>query len=64
MLLGVPDRVIDQIMGCEPGTLARTRARCLHAPDAMLKEVARKLADAIGGTAETPSVDKNLNNEG
>jgi hypothetical protein len=40
------------------------RARYLHVPDAMLKEVARRLADAIWGTAETPSVDKNQNNEG
>ncbi len=27
MLLGVPDRVIDQIMGWEPGTSSRMRAR-------------------------------------
>ncbi len=29
MLLGVPDRVIDQIMGWEPGTSASMRARYL-----------------------------------
>ncbi|MDF4254358.1 site-specific integrase [Streptomyces sp. WMMB303] len=64
MLLGVPDRVIDQIMGWEPGTSARMRARYLHVPDAMLKDVARKIADAIWGPSETPSVDKNQDNEG
>jgi integrase len=64
MLLGVPDRVIDQIMGWEPGTSARMRARYLHVPDAMLKDVARKIADAIWGPPETPSVDKNQDNEG
>ncbi|MDI5971505.1 site-specific integrase [Streptomyces sp. SL13] len=64
MLLGVPDRVIDQIMGWEPGTSAQMRARYLHVPDAMLKDVARKLADAIWGTPEKRPVDKNQDNEG
>ncbi|RKN43100.1 tyrosine-type recombinase/integrase [Streptomyces hoynatensis] len=64
MLLGVPDRVIDQIMGWEPGTSARMRARYLHVPDAMLKDVARKIADALWGAPGTPSVDKNQDNEG
>lgn len=63
MLLGVPDRVIDQIMGWEPGTSARMRARYLHVPDAMLKDVARKIAKAIWGSPETPPVDKNQDNE-
>lgn len=68
MLLGVPDRVIDQIMGWEPGTAARMRARYLHVPDAMLKDVARKIADALWGSSETSPeiglVDKNQDNEG
>jgi integrase len=63
MLLGVPDRVIDQIMGWEPRTSARMRARYLHVPDAMLKDVARKIAEAILGRPETPSLDKNQDNE-
>lgn len=63
MLLGVPDRVIDQIMGREPGTSARMRARYPHVPDAMLKDVARKSAEAIRGRPETPPVDQNQNNE-
>jgi integrase len=64
MLLGVPDRVIDQIMGWEPGTSARMRARYLHVPDAMLKDVARKIAEAIWGPQEDAAVDKNQDNEG
>ncbi|MFF7022232.1 tyrosine-type recombinase/integrase [Streptomyces klenkii] len=64
MLLGVPDRVIDQIMGWEPGTSARMRARYLHVPDAMLKDVARKIAEALWGASEPPPVDKNQDNEG
>ena len=49
MLLGVPARVIDQIMGWEPGTSDSMRARYLHVPDAMLKDVARKIVEAIWG---------------
>ncbi|MDQ0600634.1 integrase [Streptomyces canus] len=64
MLLGVPARGIDQIMGWEPGTSASMRARYLHVTDAMLKDVARKIADAIWGSLDTPTVDKNQDNEG
>ncbi|MBW8735599.1 MAG: site-specific integrase [Streptomyces turgidiscabies] len=64
MLLGVPARVIDQIMGWEPGTSDSMRARYLHVPDAMLKDVARKIAEAIWGPPQTPTVDKNQDNEG
>lgn len=64
MLLGIPDRVIDQIMGWEAGASSRMRARFLHVPDAMLKEVAQKLADAIWGPAPNALVDKDQNNEG
>ncbi|MFI6085630.1 tyrosine-type recombinase/integrase [Streptomyces sp. NPDC051217] len=63
MLLGVPDRVIDQIMGWEPGTSAGMRARYLHVPDAMLKDVARKIAEVIWGPQEKLAVDKNHDNE-
>jgi integrase len=63
MLLGVPDRVIDQIMGWEAGTSGRMRARYLHVPDAMLKDVARKIAAAIWGPPEPSPVDKNQDNE-
>lgn len=63
MLLGVPDRVIDQIMGWEAGTSARMRARYLHVPDAMLKDVAQKIAEAIWGPSEKVLVDKDQDNE-
>ncbi|MGX1504650.1 UNVERIFIED_CONTAM: hypothetical protein RKD43_003275 [Streptomyces graminofaciens] len=62
-LLGVPDRVIDQIMGWEAGTSSRMRARYLHVPDAMLKDVARKLADAIWGPSPEDPMDKDQDNE-
>lgn len=64
MLFGVPACVIDQIMGWEPGTSASMRARYLHVPDAMLKDVARKIAEAIWGPPEAPAVDKNQDNDG
>uniref|UniRef100_UPI003F4A554B tyrosine-type recombinase/integrase n=1 Tax=Streptomyces sp. C10-9-1 TaxID=1859285 RepID=UPI003F4A554B len=63
MLLGVPDRVIDQIMGWEPGGAARMRARYLHVTDPMLKEAARKIERAIWGAPENPAVDKDQDNE-
>lgn len=63
MLLGVPDRVIDQIMGWEAGTSARMRARYLHVPDAMLKDVAQKIGEAIWGPSEKGLVDKDQDNE-
>ncbi|MEU2083139.1 site-specific integrase [Streptomyces albus] len=63
MLLGVPDRVIDQIMGWEPGGAVRMRARYLHVPDALLKDVARKIGKAIWGEPGTAAVDKNQDNE-
>ncbi|MEU3155712.1 tyrosine-type recombinase/integrase, partial [Streptomyces fimicarius] len=53
-LLGIPDRVIDQIRGWAAGTSSRVRARYLHVPDAVLKDVAQKLADAIGGPHRAP----------
>lgn len=59
----VPDRVIDQIMGWEPGTSARMRARYLHVPDAMLKDVAQKIAEAIWGPAEKVLRTKTQDNE-
>lgn len=64
MLLDVPDRVIDHIMGWEPGGAARMRARYLHVTDPMLREAARKLAKVIWGTPKTAPVDKGQDNEG
>ncbi len=52
-------------MGRAAGTSPRMRARYyLHVPDAMLKDVAQKLAAAIGGAAPSALVDRDQNNEG
>lgn len=63
MLLGVPTRVINRTTEWEPGTSASMRACHLQAPGAMLKGVARKIADAIWGTPKASAVDKIQNNE-
>jgi hypothetical protein len=62
-LLGVPDRVIDQVMGWEPGGAARMRARYLHVTDPMLTGTARKIERAIWGAPENLAVDKDQDNE-
>ncbi|BFP54009.1 hypothetical protein SCMC78_38160 [Streptomyces sp. CMC78] len=51
-------------MGRAAGTSSRMRARYLHVPDAMLKDVAQKPAAAIGGPAPSVPVDRDQNNEG
>ncbi|MEU5078117.1 MULTISPECIES: tyrosine-type recombinase/integrase [Streptomyces] len=63
MLLRVPDRVIDLIMGWEPGTSARMRARYQHVPDVMFKEVAGMIAEAIWGPMPAHPMDKDQDNE-
>ncbi|MFG3478035.1 hypothetical protein ACGF3K_22645 [Streptomyces sp. NPDC047980] len=63
MLLGVPDRVIDRIMGWEPGGAARMRTWYPNVPDQLLKEVARKIGTAIRGNPGTALVDGNQDNE-
>lgn len=40
------------------------RARYLHVPDHLLKEVARKIGTAIWGAPQTALVDKDQDNEG
>lgn len=57
LVLGVPDRIVDAIMGWEPGGAARMRARYMHVTDPMLKKVAKQLGDALwqlpdGGDSE------------
>lgn len=39
------------------------RARYLHVPDHLMKEVARKIGMAIWGSPETAFVDKDQDNE-
>jgi len=52
LLLGVPDRIGDAIMGWEPGGAARMRARYMHVTDPMLKRVAQQVGGALWGAAD------------
>ncbi|GAP50378.1 integrase [Streptomyces azureus] len=47
LILGVPDVVIDSIMGWEPGGAARMRARYMHVTGTMLRKVAQQAGDAL-----------------
>jgi hypothetical protein len=47
LILGVPDVVIDSIMGWEPGGAARIRARYMHVTGTMLRKVAQQVGDAL-----------------
>ncbi|MFJ6931706.1 tyrosine-type recombinase/integrase [Streptomyces nigra] len=51
LVLGVPDVIVDAIMGWEPGGAARMRARYMHVTGIML----RKVADQVGETLWGPS---------
>ncbi|TKA00873.1 hypothetical protein FCI23_41605 [Actinacidiphila oryziradicis] len=53
LLLGVPDRIVDSIMGWEPGGAARMRARYMHVTDPMLKRVAKQVGQALWGARES-----------
>lgn len=50
LVLGVPDVVVDSIMGWEPGGAARMRARYMHVTESVLKTVAGQVGDALWGT--------------
>ncbi|MFB7780051.1 tyrosine-type recombinase/integrase [Streptomyces bauhiniae] len=49
LLLGVPDVVVDAIMGWEPGGAARMRARYMHVTGPMLRKVADQVGNALWG---------------
>ncbi|MGP4115209.1 tyrosine-type recombinase/integrase [Streptomyces sp. 4N509B] len=53
LILGVPDVVVDAIMGWEPGGAARMRARYMHITGPVLKKVAGQVGDALWGSPET-----------
>ncbi|MCM2420203.1 tyrosine-type recombinase/integrase [Streptomyces sp. RKAG293] len=57
LLLGVPDRIVDSIMGWEPGGAARMRARYMHVTDPMLRNVANQVGRALWGSAEDAADD-------
>ncbi|MEU0068943.1 site-specific integrase [Streptomyces sp. NPDC006332] len=48
LILGVPDVVIDSIMGWEPGGAARMRARYMHVTGTMLRKVAASRRRSLG----------------
>ncbi|MFJ2645845.1 tyrosine-type recombinase/integrase [Streptomyces sp. NPDC087420] len=50
LLLGVPDVIVDAIMGWEPGGAARMRARYMHVTGPMLKKVAGQVGEALWGS--------------
>ncbi|MFF0745639.1 tyrosine-type recombinase/integrase [Streptomyces sp. NPDC004111] len=52
LLLGVPDVVVDAIMGWEPGGAARMRARYMHVTGPMLKKVADQVGVALWGSPD------------
>ncbi|MFI8186408.1 tyrosine-type recombinase/integrase [Actinacidiphila glaucinigra] len=53
LLLGVPDVVVDAIMGWEPGGSARMRSRYMHVTGPVLKNVARQVGDALWSSPDT-----------
>ncbi|MFG2625357.1 tyrosine-type recombinase/integrase [Streptomyces sp. NPDC048473] len=57
LLLGVPDVVVDAIMGWEPGCSARMRARYMHVTGPMLKNVAKQVGDALWDATEEAGPD-------
>ncbi|MFD9908865.1 tyrosine-type recombinase/integrase [Streptomyces sp. NPDC059063] len=52
LLLGVPEVVIDAIMGWEPGGAARMRARYMRITGPILKKVADQVGQALWGLPE------------
>lgn len=47
LILGVPDVVVDAIMGWEPGGAARMRVRYMHVTGTLLRKVAQQVGDAL-----------------
>jgi hypothetical protein len=43
LILGVPDTLVDTIIGWEPGSSARMRRRCQHLTNRVLKDTADKI---------------------
>ncbi|MEN3586298.1 hypothetical protein AAH978_19410 [Streptomyces sp. ZYX-F-203] len=54
LILGVPDIVVDAIMGWEPGGATRIRARYTHVTGTMSRMVAQRVGDAL---RELPKAD-------
>ncbi|MET7712321.1 tyrosine-type recombinase/integrase [Streptomyces sp. NPDC005407] len=50
LILGVPDAVVDRIMGWEPGKSARMRRRYQHVTSPVLQQTAAKVGGLLWGT--------------
>jgi hypothetical protein len=53
LILGIPDVVVDAIMGWEPGGAARMRARYMHVTGTLLRKVAQQVGDALWEPPDT-----------
>ncbi len=49
LVLGVPDVIVDAIMGWEPCGAARMRARYMHVTGIMLRKVADQVGETLWG---------------
>lgn len=58
LILGVPDAVVDRIMGWEPGKSARMRSRYQHLTGEVLQQTAAKVGGLLWGTPRSlqPSI--------
>ncbi|MEU6661787.1 tyrosine-type recombinase/integrase [Streptomyces sp. NPDC046821] len=52
LILGVPDAVVDAIMGWEPGKSARMRRRYQHLTSRVLKDTAAKVGGLLWGSGQ------------
>ncbi|MEH0521184.1 site-specific integrase [Streptomyces stelliscabiei] len=55
LILGVPEAVVDRIMGWEPGKSARMRRRYQHLTGQMLQQTAAKVGGLLWGTGPHPT---------
>ncbi len=55
LILGVPEAVVDRIMGWEPGKSARMRRRYQHLTGQVLQQTAAKVGDLLWGTGLRPT---------
>lgn len=55
LILGVPEAVVDRIMGWEPGKSARMRRRYQHLTGQVLQQTAAKIGNLLWGTGLRPT---------
>lgn len=54
LILGVPEAVVDRIMGWEPGKSARMRRRYQHLTGQVLQQTAAKVGGLLWGNSDAP----------